>query len=85
MSGYYAISEGLKKVKFHEKKKRETGTSARAHMMEVALVSLEADLFKNWLKHGRTNFGFLIDKFLPLFIFKFWKHNKTTNLTLFSR
>ena len=46
MSGYYAISEGPKKVKFHEKKKRETGTSARAHMMEVALVSLEADPLK---------------------------------------
>ena len=41
VSGLYAISHGQEKVDFHAKKVQEAGTSARAQMMEVVLVSLE--------------------------------------------
>ena len=37
-SGWYEISQGEKKFHFHREKKFETGSSARAHMMEVCLV-----------------------------------------------
>ena len=39
MTGLYETSEGQKKVTYHIKKNQETGTSARAQMMEVTVVS----------------------------------------------